>query len=126
MLSLDSDFYKSLLSSPSFTSNFIIPDSLALEVYFRSHLRHYSLSILNDLAGAIEKLSNDISIAAWMPSLAGVLVISGRVVFGMSFPKVEIGASSHASQAFYYRQIDEFFPDPLTMLLGFPVTKPSF
>ena len=78
MLSLDSDFYKSLLTSPCFTSNIILPDSLALEVYYWSHLGHYSLPILNDLAGAIEKLSNDVSIDAWMPRLARLLVASGN------------------------------------------------
>ena len=126
MLSLDSDFYKALLFSPCFILNIILPDSFALEVYYWSHLGHYSLPILNDLAGTPEKLSNDVSIDAWMPRLAGVLVASGRVVFGMSFPKVQVGASSHATQAISYRRIDELFPDPLTMLLSFPVTKPSF
>ena len=125
MLSIDSGFYKALLFSPSFTSNIIIPDSLALEVYYWSHLGHYSLPILNDLAGALEKLFNDALVVGWMPSLAGALVASGTVIKGTNFSKVQFGASTHASDFVSDRLINELPPDPVAVLLHLPVLEPA-
>ena len=125
MLSLDGGFHKALLPSVCFILNVILANSLALEVHYRSHLRHYSLPILNDLAGALEELINDAFIVAWMLGLAGLLVACGRVAQGTSLSKVQFGALTHASKSVSGRLIDELPPDPVSMLLHLPVLEPA-
>ena len=97
----------------------------SLVFFFTSHLRHYSLPVLNDLAGALEELINDAFIVAWMLGLAGLLVACGRVAQGTSLSKVQFGALTHASQSVSGRLIDELPPDPVSMLLHLPVLKPA-
>ena len=58
-----------------------------------------------------------------MLGLTGVLVVSGDVVKSMSRTKVQVCATSHASEVPSYRLVDELLPDPVTMLFGLPVTK---
>ena len=53
-----------------------------------------------------------------------MLVVAGRVVKSMSSSKVEVGATSHASQVTSNRLKNELPPDPVAMLLVLPETEP--
>ena len=53
-----------------------------------------------------------------------MLVVAGWVVKSMSSTKVEVGATSHASQVTSNRLKNELPPDPVAMLLVLPETEP--
>ena len=52
-----------------------------------------------------------------------MLVVAGNVIKSMSRTEVQVGATSHAFEAPSDRIIDKLSPDPVTMLLSFPVNE---
>ena len=97
LLSQDSSFHIALFPSARFIFKFILSDSLAFTIYCWSHFRHYSLPVINNLAGTLEKLIYDAFIVGWMPSLAGAFVASGTLLKDLTLSKVQFSALTHAS-----------------------------